>query len=108
MALSDCTVDAGLIVGSIADERGEWSCDLVEQWPNLRTIIDIAAGQLRGEDLPGFCVDPDMQLAPGPASPGAVLLDQPLAGSAELKVCAVHQQVNRSLPIGLAPYSAIL
>jgi hypothetical protein len=36
-----------------------------------------------------------MQLAPGPASFGAVFLDQPLAGSTELQACAVHQQVNR-------------
>jgi hypothetical protein len=46
-----------LIVGTIAGEGGEWLCDLVEQRLDLRTIIDIAAGQLRGEDLPGFRVD---------------------------------------------------
>jgi hypothetical protein len=31
MARGDGAVDAGLIVGSIADERGEWTGDLIEQ-----------------------------------------------------------------------------
>ena len=45
-------VDAGLIVGSVADDGGEWPLDLVEQGIDLRAIIDIAGRQLRGEDLP--------------------------------------------------------
>jgi hypothetical protein len=31
MALGDSAVDASLIVGSITDEGGDWTCDLVEQ-----------------------------------------------------------------------------
>jgi hypothetical protein len=45
MAFGDSIVDAGLIIGSMADERGEWTWDLVEQGLNLRAIIDIARGQ---------------------------------------------------------------
>jgi hypothetical protein len=46
MAFSDGAVDAGLIVGAIADERGEWTWDLVEQRFNLRAIIDVMGRQL--------------------------------------------------------------
>jgi hypothetical protein len=46
MTLGDGIVDVLLIVGSIANKRGEWSCDLVEQGPNLRAIIDIMGRQL--------------------------------------------------------------
>jgi Ni,Fe-hydrogenase III small subunit len=44
MALGDSVVDAGLVVGSVTNQRREWTGDLVEQGPNLRAIIDIAAG----------------------------------------------------------------
>jgi hypothetical protein len=103
MMLSDSVIDVGLIIGSIADERGEWTCDLVEQQCNLRAILAIAGGQLRGEDLPGLSIDPDVQLAPGPASLGTMLLDQPLAGSTQLQPSAVDQQMHRPVrAIGLA------
>jgi hypothetical protein len=46
MAFGDLAVDASLIVGSIADERREWSCDLIEQHLDLRAIINIVARQL--------------------------------------------------------------
>jgi hypothetical protein len=37
--LGNGVVDARLIVGTIADEGSEWSCDLIGQGPNLRAII---------------------------------------------------------------------
>jgi hypothetical protein len=46
MVLGDSVVDASLIVGSISDEGGEWSCNLVEQGLDLGAIIDIARSQL--------------------------------------------------------------
>src|SRR6201982_854440 len=36
-----------------------------------------------------------MELSPRPTRPCAVRLDEPLAGTAELEPCAVHQQVYR-------------
>src|SRR3954467_10013371 len=96
MALANGAVDTSLIVGSIACQRGKRTCDLVEQGPNLRAIIDIMGRQLCREDLPSLGIHPDVQLAPGPASAGTMLLDQPLAGPAELQARAVHQQVHRS------------
>jgi hypothetical protein len=58
--------------------------NLLEQAPDLRAIIDIAAGQLRGEDLSRLRVNPDVQPAPGSAPAGAVFLDQPVAGLSRL------------------------
>jgi hypothetical protein len=46
MVIVDGAVDASLIVGSIADEAGEWAWDLIEQGLDLRAIIDIAVCQL--------------------------------------------------------------
>src|SRR5215217_7000937 len=100
MTFSDGVVDANLIVCSISDEGGEWTWDLVEQRPNLRAIINIMGRRLRCEDLPSLGIHPDVLLAPGPASPGPMLLDQPLAGPAELQARAVQQQVHRSSGAG--------
>jgi hypothetical protein len=46
MVFSDAVVDASLIVGSITDNGGEWSWDLVKQGLNLRAIFDIMGCQL--------------------------------------------------------------
>jgi hypothetical protein len=46
MKFSDGVVDTRLIVGSITDEGSKWTWDLLKQGPDLRAIIDIAAGQL--------------------------------------------------------------
>ena len=46
MVLANGAVDTSLIVGSITDEGGEWSCNLVEQGLDLGVIIDIAGRQL--------------------------------------------------------------
>ncbi|GEO17959.1 hypothetical protein MAE02_56550 [Microvirga aerophila] len=71
-----------MVVGAITSEGGEWAWDLVEQEFNLRAVIDLAGRQSRREDLPGLSVNTNVQLSPGSASPGTMLLDQPLAGSA--------------------------
>ena len=96
MTLCDGPIDILLVVGAIADEGGEWTGDLVEQGLGLRAIIDLMGPQLRREDLPGLGIDSNVQLAPGSAPLGPVFLDQPLAGSAKAKTCAVRQQVNRA------------
>ena len=46
MVLDNATVDASLIIGSIANQGGEWTWDLVEQRLDLRAIIDVTGGQL--------------------------------------------------------------
>jgi hypothetical protein len=93
MTLADLPVDILSIVRSIACKRRNRSRNLLKQGTDLRAVIDILAGQLGGDDLSSVGVHPDMELSPGPTRPYGVLLDQPLAGTAELEPCAVHQQV---------------
>ncbi|ANY82280.1 hypothetical protein BB934_28565 (plasmid) [Microvirga ossetica] len=95
IALGDGVVNASLIIGSVADERGQRSRDLVKQGLDLRAIIEFTTRSICREDLPSVGVNTDVQLSPGAASSGAMLLDQPFAGTTELQACAVHQQVNR-------------
>ena len=95
MTLADLTVDIVPIVRSIAGKRHNRSRDLLKQGTDLRTVIDILAGQLGGDDLSRVGIHPDMELSPGPTRPCGVLLDEPLTGTAELEPCAVHQQVYR-------------
>ena len=45
MALGDGVMDAGLVIGSVANEGGKWAGDLVEQRLDLRTIFDIMGRQ---------------------------------------------------------------
>jgi len=96
MLLGDSAVNVRLIVRSIADEGGEWTGDLVEQRLDLRAIVNIAAGQVSCENLSSLSVNADVQFPPGPASSGAMLLDQPLAGPTQPQARAVDQQMNRS------------
>src|SRR3954452_11536219 len=80
MARGDPAVDTLLIIRAVAGQRGDRSVYLVEQGTNLRTIIGVPVGQHRRDNLPGVGIHADVQLSPGPARAGAVLLDQPFAG----------------------------
>src|SRR3954453_17252192 len=79
----------------LARERSNRTRDLVEQGADLRAVIDIVGRQLRRDDPARISIHTDVELAPGPAHPRAMLLDQPLPGPAELQARAVHQQVHR-------------
>jgi hypothetical protein len=94
MAQGDSAIDAGLVVGSITGEGGKRSWDLVEQGLYLRAIIDLTGCQFRRKDLPSVRIDADVQFSLSSPPPSVVLLDQPLAGSAESQTCAINQQVN--------------
>jgi len=94
MALGDAARDTVLIVGTVAGEGGERALDLVEQGAHLRAIVHVLGGQQEGDDLSSASVHADMQLSPGPAHLGAVLLMQPFARTAHLQSRAVHQQVH--------------
>ena len=50
----------------------------------LGAVIDVVGGQRGGHNLAGVGVHAEVQLAPRPAHSGAVLLDQPLPGPAQL------------------------
>src|SRR5215211_953010 len=94
MARGDTAVNTLLIIRAVAGERRDNSVYLVEQGTNLRAVIDIVGGQLRRNDLPSVGVHAEVELSPGPARAGAVLLDQPLARATQLQARAVRQQVH--------------
>ena len=91
VALSNCTINVVSVVSPIAGERRDWAYRSIEQWPDLRAIIDIVRGQLRGDDLASVSVQTKMQFAPGASCSRAVPLNQPLAGAAQFQTRAVHQ-----------------
>src|SRR5215213_8202921 len=94
MACSDTAVDTFLIIPAVAGERGDRSVYLVEQGTDLRAVIGILVGQHRCDDLTGVGVHAEVELSPGPARAGAMLLDQPLTRATQLQPSAVHQQVD--------------
>jgi hypothetical protein len=55
---------------------------LTEQGADVESVIHIIRCQFRRDDFARLGIHPDMQLPPGTACPGTVLLDQPLAGAA--------------------------
>jgi hypothetical protein len=54
---------------------------LIQQWTDLRAIIDIIRRQLRRNDLAGVSGDAKMQLASGASSFRTTLLHKPFAGA---------------------------
>src|SRR3954453_1250527 len=98
MAGRDFGIDVVTVVGAVAGDGRHRPIDPVEQGTDLGAVIDILVGQHRGDDPAGVGVRGEMQHSPGPAPLGAVLLDQPFTGAAELQPRAVHQQVHRRAP----------
>src|ERR1700757_971234 len=95
MTLTDLTVDIVPIIGAVAGKRRNRARNLLQQGTDLRAVIEILAGQLGGNDMSSVGIHPNRELSPAPTRPCGVLLGQPLAGTAELEPCAVHQQVDR-------------
>ena len=95
ITLGDRMGNAFLIIGAIGGERCHGSRNLIEQGANLRTVVDLLCGQRSRDNLAGVGVQTNVQFAPGPARPGAMFLDQPLACTTEFQARAVHQQVKR-------------
>lgn len=79
MSRHDLTVDAALVVSTVGGERRDRATHLIEQGPNVRGIIDIAAGQRRRRDPSGVGVHSNVQLTPRPPGLRAVFLEQPFA-----------------------------
>jgi hypothetical protein len=82
MPLGDGSVDIVPVEGTVGRNRSDRTADLVEQGAELRVIIDIMVGQHRRDDPSSVGVRAEMELAPSPARPGTVLLNQPLARAA--------------------------
>ena len=64
MTLADLTVDIVSMGGSIAGKRGNRSGNLLQQGTDLRTVIDVVAGQLGGDDLSSVGAHAEMELSP--------------------------------------------
>jgi len=79
MTCGDAGGDTVLIVGAVARERGNGIGDLVQQKADLGAVVHVLASQQGGDDLPGAGIQAEVQLPPGPAHLGAVLLVQPFA-----------------------------
>ena len=94
--LGHIIVNPILVVGAVGNDGGERLVDLVEQRAEFGGIVDLLAGQGRGDDRAGLRIDAQVQLPPGAAALGAMLLDQPFARPAQLHAGAVDQQVHRS------------
>ena len=94
MTLKDGVIDLGPVVGAVGGERADRFPRPVQQWPDLRGVVDVAMGQQGGDDPATAGVRGDMQLSPRPPLPGPVFLDQPFAGTAELEAGTVDQQME--------------
>ena len=83
-----------MIQSAVTRERGHGMIDLVEQRPDLGSVIDTTIGQRGGHDPAAGCVHADMQDPPRAPLFGPMLLEQPLPGPAQLQSRAVYQQMQ--------------
>src|SRR5208282_2835638 len=79
----------GSIVRSVAHERSWRIVQLLQQWLDIRSVVDFLVGQVKGDDLTIVGVDANMKFAPGPALRGSVFFEQPFARSTKLQSRAV-------------------
>jgi hypothetical protein len=93
-------VNPVLVVGAVRDDGGEWVVDLGKQRAEFGGIVDLLAGQGRGDDHAGPGIDAQVQLAPGATALGSMLLDQPLAGPAELHAGVLSAFGARTQDVG--------
>jgi hypothetical protein len=91
MMFGDRVVNPVLIVIAVGGEGGNGFGNLAEQPAKHRGMVDFLPGHRDGDDLAADGIDADMQLALRSEAEGAVLFDQPFAGSAELQTGAVHE-----------------
>ena len=94
MAFDDSAVDARLVIGSVANEGGKGAGDLVEQRSTCDHLRHHGGSALMRGSVQ-FRRRRRCAAFARTGVLGAMLLDQPLAGSAQTQACAVDQQVNR-------------
>jgi hypothetical protein len=90
----DRGIDIRCVTGAVAGERCDRPGDLIEQRPDPRSLIDVVPYQFRGDDLTGVSIQADVQLPPGPARPGTMLLHLPLPRTRKLQAAVVHDLVH--------------
>src|SRR3954452_731684 len=96
MPLFQSGINPGSVITAVAQEELDRLGDLVKQGLDLRGVIDVTFGQDGSDDPAAYRVEADVQLAPGAPLAGTVLLNQPLARTAQLQPRTVDQQVDRS------------
>ena len=84
----------GSIVCSVAHERSWRIVQLLQQWLDMRSVVNFLVGQVKGDDLTIVGVDADMKFAPGSALRGSVFFEQPFARSTKLQSRAVDNQMQ--------------
>jgi hypothetical protein len=65
----------------------------------LGSVVHIAVGEGRGDDLACPGIEADVQLLPRPSYVGAVPLDQPLARAAQLQMRYGASFESRMFPV---------
>jgi hypothetical protein len=61
MTRDDLSVDAVLIAGTVGGERRHRAIHLIEQGPDLGSVVDVAGGQPSRRDLPAVGVRSNVQ-----------------------------------------------
>jgi hypothetical protein len=74
--------------------------DLLEQRRQHQTVVDAIFRNFYGHDFLCCLINPQMQLAPGSAAAGAMLLDVPLPGAVDLEPGRINHDVSGSFPGG--------
>ncbi len=90
VTVGNASVNTILVIGAISGDRAQRAGELIEQGANLSRVVDLFAGQHHSDNLTGIGIHTKVQLPPRPIPPGAMLLDQPLARTAQLQAGAVH------------------
>ena len=81
-------------IGAVAHERRWRIVQLLQQWLDMRCVIDFLVRQIESDDLVTVGVDADMKLAPGSAFRSLVFFEQPFAHSTKLQSRAVDDQMQ--------------
>ncbi len=84
----------GSIVCSAARGRSWRIVQLLQQWLDMRSVLNVLVGQVKGDDLTIIGVDADMKFAPGLALRGSVFFKQSFARSTKLQSRAVDDQMQ--------------
>ncbi len=96
MTLVQGGVHAGSVMAAVIQEKVDRVSDPVEQGLDPGGVIDVTVGQDGSDDPAAHRIEADMQFAPRAPLAGAMFLNQPFTGAAQLQSRAVHQQVDRS------------
>lgn len=78
----------------VGGERGHGCVDQIGQGADLGAVIDLLGRERGRHDPARLGVEAEVQLPPRPARAGAVFLDRPFAGPAQLQPRAVRQQLQ--------------